>query len=183
MRFSITTLLILTLLVSAYFPLQNMFEPWQQARIASQHPLYALRLDNAKLRNGDTIVKASSIFPTMQFVEPYSQLRINLEQAMGTMGEKYPEGVDLYRHNSHGVLGILAFQNGKLIMNNDNGNPVAIAQQRLITPSLWFRSGILPMYTIIASILLAAWVIVCKWFQSLTESTIRSGHRTSMLDS
>ena len=166
MRFSIATMLLLTLLVAGYFPIKILFAPWQQARIASQHPLYALHLDNAELHVGDTIQSAARIFPTMKFVEPDSQVRKKLEHNMKMMGGKLPEDSDLYQHNSHGVLGFLTFRDGKLIRDYDYDNPVSNSQLRAITPSLWFRSGIFPIYAMIASLLLAAWVLLGKWHQS-----------------
>ena len=166
MRFSLATLLVLVLLVAAYFPLRTLFEPWQQARISAQHPLYALQLDNSHLRAGDTLQVAEGLFPTLRFVEPESDDRIKLEQVSAITGKPMPKDYDLYRYKSHGVIGFLMFQDGKLIWNGNHDDPVTIAQRQLITPSLWFRSGILPAYTLVASLLFAVWVMVRKWYNS-----------------
>ena len=45
MRYLIATLLLVVLLVSAYFPLRTLFEPWQRARVASKYPMHALQAD------------------------------------------------------------------------------------------------------------------------------------------
>jgi hypothetical protein len=174
MRFSIATLLFITLLVSAYFPLKDLFEPWQRARIMSQHPLYALQLDNARLSEGDTVEAVSSVFPTMRLIQPDSDFDQTFRQNMVTMGAECPEDVDLYRHDSHGVIGILMFQNGRLVMRGNDDNPAAVAQRRLITPSLWFRAGIFPIYILIASVLLAAWVFGCRRIQSSDNKALHA---------
>ena len=182
MRFSITTLLLLTLLISLYFPLRTLFEPWQQARISAQHPFYAIQLDNAQLRDGDTIETASRIFPTLKFVEPNSDYRIKVEEVMAIMGKALPENADLYSYRSHGVDGMLTFQDGKLVMIDNHDDPVVVAQRSAITPSLWFRSGILPIYSLIASLVLATWVIFGKWYKSPNGNITPPGSKTFLTD-
>ena len=182
MRFSLATLLLLILLVAAYFPLRALFEPWQQARTSSEHPLYALHLDSSQLQEGDTVEIAASLFPTLKFVEPNSDDRTKLEQLATITGRAMPKNYDLYRYKSHGVVGFLMFQNGKLIWEDDHDDPVAIAQRRVITPSLWFRSGILPAYTVIASFVLAAWVMFRKWYCSQNAKATNLGREASAFD-
>ena len=159
-----------------------MFEPWQRARISSQHPLYAHLINRSQLFEGDTIEIASRIFPTLSYVERNSDDRIRFEQAMAFTGETFPEDADLYRYQSHGVVGMLTFQNGKLVMSNSDDDPIAVAQRRLITPSLWFRSGILPIYTLIASLLLAAWALFGRRYQSPNNNKPGPGQEASVAE-
>ncbi|MDA8563673.1 hypothetical protein N9L06_04390 [Mariniblastus sp.] len=159
MRYPISTLLLLMLLVAAYFPLRSLFEPWQQARVASNYPAYALQIDCSQLREGDTVNIASRVFPNLSFVAPNSDFRMKLKELETISGIAVPENADVYRYKSHGIVGTLMFQDGKLAIPNSDDDPAVAAQKRLITPGLLFRSGILPVYALIASLLIAAWVI------------------------
>jgi len=175
MRFSIATLLLVTMLVAAYFPLKILFEPWQRSRIASQHPLYATQIQLSQLRNGDSTEVASGIFPALSFVEPDSDDLVKLEKMAIMLGKPIPKNADFYRYNSHGLDGMLMFRNGKLVKPDHSDDPVSIKQQRLITPSLWFRSGILPAYTLIASITILAWVVARRRYKSPSNNAINTG--------
>ena len=162
MRFSMATLLLVVVLVASYFPLKTLFEPWQQARIASKHPFYAHQINYSKLRDRDSVQSVSGIFPTLSFVKPNSHDWIRLQQSTTMTGEVIPNGADLYRYDACGCPGFLMFQNGELVLGDYDDDPAVVAQRRLITPSLWFRSGILPMYTLVASTLLALWAFL-RW--------------------
>ena len=161
MRYSIATLLLVVLLVSAYFPLRTLFEPWQRARVASKYPMHALQADLSQLHDGDTIELASDRFPTLSLIDPNSDDRIKLDQLATITGMALPKNAELYRYKSYGLDGILTFQHGRLVKDNHDKHPVVVAQQRLIpTPNLWIRAGILPFYVLFASVLRAAWIVV-----------------------
>ena len=184
MRFSISTLLLLVLLVAAYFPISVLFEPWQRTRIASKHPRYAHITKFFKLREGDSYEDALSVFPSLSFVAPNADDRIYFEKLDKLVtGKELPKDVELYHYNSHGVVGTLTFRDGKLARKTIvDDNPAIAAQKRLITPSLWFRSGILPIYTVIASFIFAAWTLAGSRHRSQSGSATISQLKESATD-
>ena len=140
--------------------------------------MYALQLDNAELRDGDTVETALRIFPTLKFVERNSDMYQSFETLLEARGMEFPEDADLYRHESYGVTGVLTFKNGGLVVH-DFDDAVATGP---VPPSLWFRSGILPIYAAIASLLLAAWLLYGKWQQSHNSNTFDSSQNAPSTD-
>ena len=161
MRFSIATILFVVFLVSAYFPIRGAFNTWQERRLADQYPDYLHSVCMSELCEGDSLSTVAGKLESLSLVQPISFQRKEYERVLSRLKIPYDEKTCFYTYQLHGVKGMLRFRDGKLLghIYPNVHDPIA-ATKRLSKPipSLWMRLGVLPLYLVIATVVLCGWI-------------------------
>lgn len=177
MKFSIRTLLLWTLLVSAFFPFSTLYTTFTSRVLRESHPQYHDFVVSSVLREGDAFEKVSAKYNTLRLIQKtdpqYQHFRWVAKQNNWIIRDT--DEFFGYSFEGEEIVGYHQFRDGMLVNHPADSfrNPYQNAVTNNFQVPHWsLRSGVWPPYLLTAIAFLIAWSVFNRNFKKRDNKSL-----------